>query len=109
MAHQPHPSGGLIVSELVQHDPDFANLVTEFVDGLGTRLQKLEQAARSSDLHQLRTSAHQLKGAAGGYGYPLLTEVAARLEQQAATEALDECATTVKELKNLISRVVVSD
>jgi len=96
-----------IASELVKTDPDFEDLVSDFVQGLSVRLATLQQAARGADFALLRTAAHQLKGAAGGYGYPQLTEVAGRLEQHAISQALHECQNSLSELGRLISRVVV--
>ena len=101
MNNQPIPS------ELVQQDPDFADLVEEFVDGLTARLETMEQAAQQHNFENVRTCAHQLKGSAGGYGYPCLTEKAGELEQHAVAEALGERTRSIDELRDLISRVVV--
>ncbi len=102
-----NPENTPIPSDLVKEDPDFEDLVCDFVSGLSHRLSTLERAARESDFVLLRSTAHQLKGAAGGYGYPQLTQVAGRLEEQAISQQLQDCQTSLDELQNLISRVVV--
>jgi HPt (histidine-containing phosphotransfer) domain-containing protein len=63
-----------------QDDPDMMEIVREFVSELPERAVALEECVESGDLAKLQTLAHQLKGAGGGYGFPQITEAAARLE-----------------------------
>lgn len=95
-----------IGSELISEDASFADIVMQFVDGLGERLNKMEQAMSAADFESLRVAAHQLKGSGGGYGYPILTERAASLERQAKSKSLDACQTTLDELKQICNRIV---
>ena len=71
-----------IVSELAS-DPDMVELVELFVQELPSRAAALETCLAQHDYEQLVRLAHQLKGAAGGYGFPTITEKAAVVEQQA--------------------------
>lgn len=96
-----------IGSELVNEDASFADLVIHFVDGLGTRLNAMEDAIREADFEALRVAAHQLKGSGGGYGYPVLTERAAAIEHCAKSQELMDCQKAVNELKEICERVVV--
>ena len=98
-----------IGSELVREDESFAEIVRQFVDGLGDRIQAMENAVGTADFEALRVSAHQLKGCGGGYGYPILTQRAAVLERLAISRASGECAAAVEELKRIAARVVVDD
>ena len=97
-----------ISSELLREDPSYADIVVQFVEGLSDRLATMEEALSTSDFNALRVAAHQLKGSGGGYGYPLLTERAAELEQHARESLADNCAKELEELKQLCARVVVS-
>ena len=99
---------GAIGSELVGEDAAFTGMVTRFVAGLGERVERMEGAIRAADFDALRTSAHQLKGSGGGYGYPILTARAAQLEKHARNHALDHCAEALAELKDICRRVVVA-
>lgn len=94
-----------IGSELVREDASFADLVLEFVDGLGERLTTMEDALREANFDALRVAAHQLKGSGGGYGYPILTEKAFELEKNATAKELDACHDLVADLKALCVRV----
>ncbi|MFQ5414019.1 MAG: Hpt domain-containing protein [Phycisphaerae bacterium] len=107
MPEEPSTPQDPISSDLVREDASFADIVEEFVNGLDDRLKNMEQAVRASDFEALRSAAHQLKGSGGGYGYPVLTEHAARLEQQAKANLVDECFDQLAVLKDLVSRVVV--
>jgi DNA-binding response OmpR family regulator len=54
--------------------PGTAKLVERFVAGLPQRVAALQAALSSGDLAQLKTLAHQLKGAAGGYGFTPISQ-----------------------------------
>lgn len=97
-----------IGSELVQEDASFADIVAQFVEGLSNRLTRIEEAINTADFESLRTAAHQLKGSGGGYGYPTVSEAAAKIEREAKARALDECVESFEQLKQLCERVVVS-
>jgi signal transduction histidine kinase/CheY-like chemotaxis protein/HPt (histidine-containing phosphotransfer) domain-containing protein len=58
-------------------DPDMIDVIRRFVTTLPERVAAM-QAAEGAALQRL---AHQLKGAAGGYGFPAITDAAARLEK----------------------------
>lgn len=96
-----------IGSELLRDDASLEDVVLAFVDGLKDRISVMEAAASEGDFETLRSSAHQLKGSGGGYGYPVLTEKAATLEQEAKAQATDECVAALDELKGLCGRIVV--
>ena len=74
-------SGSLepLISEFAG-DPDMDELVEFFTGEMQDRINALRSAWEASDHDQLRGLAHQLKGAAGGYGFPTITETAAELE-----------------------------
>ena len=96
-----------IVSELVQEDASFADIVLQFVEGLSDRISTMEDALRAADFEALRGAAHQLKGSGGGYGYPVLTQCAAELERNAKSHSFEDCAQHLDGLKQVCSRVVV--
>ena len=97
----------MLISDLAD-DPDLADLVEEFVAELPARVQALEQACADADLDALARLAHQLKGSAGGYGFPSITEVAAELEQRAkATEGIDAVTDALRQLVHLCRSATV--
>ena len=94
----------MLVSDLAD-DPDLAELIEEFVGELPARIQALEQACAAEDADALARLAHQLKGSAGGYGFPSITEVAAELEARAKSqESLDGLRDAVQQVADLCRR-----
>jgi HPt (histidine-containing phosphotransfer) domain-containing protein len=62
-------------------DPDMLAIVALFINELPQRLALMHAALAAANMEQLRILAHQLKGAAGGYGFPKLGEAAALVDQ----------------------------
>ena len=101
---QDSPHNREIVSKLAD-DPDMADIVKLFVDELPGRLKAIEDSLTQQDFDALVRLAHQLKGAAGGYGFPQITDAAKALEESAqATQDLDRLNTEVRELGDLCQR-----
>jgi len=63
------------------NDPDFRELLTEFVSNMPDRIQAILEAERTGDRDALRRYVHQLKGSCGGYGFSGLTDDASVLER----------------------------
>jgi len=77
---QPNPGQQPILSEFA-NEPDMADLVNSFVAELPEKVQAFRAAYESEDLTALAVLAHRLKGAAGGYGFSVVTHAAAELEK----------------------------
>ena len=70
-------------------DPDMLEIIEMFVDGLSERIDSILTAFEDRNFTTVSGIAHQLKGAAGGYGYPTLSELAFDVEQLAKQNAED--------------------
>lgn len=85
-------------------DPDLAEIVEMFVDEMPDRVAAIAEAWTSGDLEHLGRLAHQLKGAAGSYGFDEVTPYAAALERTArGGGAEEEIAQATEELISLCS------
>jgi HPt (histidine-containing phosphotransfer) domain-containing protein len=71
------------VSEFAD-DPDMIELVELFVAGIPAQIARLDAARAAGDPDGVRRLAHQIKGAAGGYGFPTITDAAGVLEATTA-------------------------
>ncbi|GIW74263.1 MAG: hypothetical protein KatS3mg103_0785 [Phycisphaerales bacterium] len=69
------------IFSVFEHDPDMAEIVAMFVEEMPQRMADLHAAVEAGDVQAATRLAHQLKGAAGGYGFDVLGEVAAATEQ----------------------------
>jgi len=78
------PAGAAPLVSALAADAEIARLLDGFVGRLPERLGAMERALGTRDLVGLADLAHQLKGAATGYGFPTITEAAAELEAVAA-------------------------
>jgi len=101
---EPEPVADRLVSELAG-DPDMAELVAMYISEMPTRVEAIEQASAEEDLDTLATLLHQLKGSAGGYGFPSITEAAREAEELAkAGTAVPQLVASVETLTNLCRR-----
>jgi HPt (histidine-containing phosphotransfer) domain-containing protein len=67
-------------SDPIHSDPEFAELIEYFRGELPDRVRALEASAAGGDLQTLERLAHQLKGAAPGFGFTDVGDAARRLE-----------------------------
>jgi len=62
------------------NDPEDAELIQYFLSELPNRVESIIEAMSADDLEELRRIAHQLKGAAPGFGFPQIGSAASKLE-----------------------------
>lgn len=87
-------------------DPELGDIVEMFVDEMPERVASLLDQLDKSDWESLRRTAHQLKGAAGSYGFDPVTPCAARVEAAVRDGEPEERIRAVcKELAELCSRL----
>jgi CheY-like chemotaxis protein len=99
-------SAHAIRSEFAE-DPEMVELVKRFVHSMPACTAALRAAAEGVGATPLVDLVHQLKGAAGGYGFGVITTAAARLEQVLREPQADRerGATLLDDLVGLCSRV----
>jgi HPt (histidine-containing phosphotransfer) domain-containing protein len=90
-----------LVSQLLLEDGDLRDIVEEFVEGLNTRLDELRQAHQKLDFDRLTLLAHRLKGAAGSYGYPEISQLCANMETRFREHQADDFARWLTQLSQL--------
>ena len=95
------------IRSIYENDPDMLEIVREFAAELPARANELEGTLASGDLKALKTLAHQLKGAGGGYGFDPITATAAALEhalKEGESEAVikERCALLCETLRAVV-------
>jgi HPt (histidine-containing phosphotransfer) domain-containing protein len=80
-------------------EPDMAELLALFVSELPQRLVDIRQAAQGHNWQEVRRLAHQLRGAGGSYGFPLMTIAAGKVETIAQEQA------SIKELRTALDQL----
>ena len=63
-------------------DPDLNDIVEMFVAEMPERIARLLEHYQAGNREELTRCAHQLKGAAGSYGFDPITSCAAELEAE---------------------------
>jgi HPt (histidine-containing phosphotransfer) domain-containing protein len=103
MSSKPEPSKAMkLVSQLLLEDADLRDIVEEFVAGLTVRMDELRAAHQRMDWDELAMLAHRLKGAAGSYGYPDISQLCAEMELAFRAHQADSFATWLTELDDLL-------
>jgi HPt (histidine-containing phosphotransfer) domain-containing protein len=98
----PHPQAPPIISTFAA-DPEMRDLLEFFVGALPERVGAMESALAEARLRDLQRLAHQIKGAAGGYGYPILGQAAAALEGSLKAKEQPPIEKIQREVGELIS------
>ena len=87
-------------------DPDFGDIVEMFAKEMPGRVETMLDCLNREDWEGLRRNAHQLKGAAGSYGFEPLSPCANRVEYAIKNgEPQQRIREAVMELVDLCSRV----
>lgn len=87
-------------------DADLAEIVELFVDEMPDRVAFIRDCYQADNWNELGRAAHQLKGAAGSYGFHQLTAPAAGLESAVREHQGPEAiAQAIKVLENACGRV----
>jgi PAS domain S-box-containing protein len=93
-----------IHSRLPADDPEFCQIVDEFLDRLRQQLDAMQKALSAEDLRQLAAAAHWLKGSGGTAGFDAFTKPATELERLAKESQIERIAPALAELQKLAGR-----
>lgn len=89
-------------------DPDLREIVEMFVEEMPDRIAGLLDRTNAADWEGVRRVAHQLKGAAGSYGFEPITQLAAGVEDAVReSRPEDEIRRLVQDLVGLCDRAQI--
>jgi HPt (histidine-containing phosphotransfer) domain-containing protein len=87
-------------------DPDLVEIVALFVDEMPARISAIATLLADGNWDDLRRAAHQLKGSAGSYGFPAISPLAAKVEDDVRNGQPEEAIrAAVDDLLGLCDRV----
>ena len=75
-----------IISNLTDDDDEMLELVEMFVGELPDRIAAIDNAIEKQDLAEVGRLSHQLKGSAGCYGFPTITDAAMLLNSRVTAD-----------------------
>lgn len=94
-----------LTSLLLEQEPGFADLVMNFIHRLPQIISEIEEAYTQTDWPQLKQLLHKLKGIAGSYGYPQISETAAHMEFELAKKNKNGLPVMLNELNSVADRI----
>lgn len=96
-----------IRSTLAEDDPELIDLINRFVEKYPSLVGRIAGLLEAGEWEKLKKEVHDLKGVGGGYGFPRVSELAAKAEFAIAKQNYAEAQTIVQELDRLKSRLTV--
>jgi len=100
------PEAEPLVSSLPADDPDFREIIGEFIEIFHQKLSAMEEALAREDLDDLAALAHWLKGSGGTAGFDTLTLSAKRIEKLAKQHQRAPLEGALQDLRELAARIV---
>ncbi|WP_432798598.1 Hpt domain-containing protein [Poriferisphaera sp. WC338] len=98
--------GKKLYSTLPMKDAEARELVAFFVQEMRGHIEALQRGLDRLDFELLKTHAHQLRGAGGGYGFALVSEYGERLEMLIRCDcSVDEIVGAAEALLDVCRRV----
>lgn len=98
-----------IRSTLPVDDPEFVEIILEFLERLPAEVRRMEAALADSEFEQLADQAHWLKGTGGTAGFMSLMPIAQSLFEAAAARQFDEASKQLKLVHETIQLIVPPD
>ncbi len=98
-----------IYSSLPMDEPEFREIVMEFVPLLKQKIQLMKNAEANRQLDELAKLAHWLKGSGGTVGFSEMYEPALALELAAKEKRFNEIRRLIDELDSLSEAIVVPE
>lgn len=94
-----------ISSSLLDEDPEFIDLVMKFINSLPGIVKKIRDAEARGDWPKLKFLMHDLKSVGGGYGYPQVGQLAARIEFELVQNRYEALPALLTHLDSLCDRI----
>ena len=105
MITEPNRSAENVITVYI--DQALEEIVPGFLENRRRDVQTLETALRESNLEQIKTIGHRMKGDGGGYGFDAISVIGAALEQAAPREDRSAIRRHIAELIDFLARVTV--
>lgn len=94
-----------IYSALLQEEPSFEDLLYNFMDSLRKMEEQIKHTFRNNEFYALAQVVHDLKGTAGGFGYPDLTRIAQSIETSLKEKNRDSTEILLQEMEVMCQRI----
>lgn len=98
-----------LYSTVLGEEEDYKDLIDAFISNLVSTKKNLQKFSQEENWKELSMMIHQLKGLGGGYGFPDITEISAKIEFQLANKNYAEVKNLLHNLYNIFDRIIVGN
>ena len=95
----------VIISGILDQEPELLDLVCSFVDKLPDMLSKLNRLAHDKSWGELSALIHDLKGLGGSFGYPDISRLAGEIEKCVKEQPCEQLPDMLDNLQDVVTRV----
>lgn len=103
----PSGEGEPIYSTLPMDDPEFREIVVDFLDRLGARLDDMHDAVQTGDWSEAASIAHWLRGTAGTVGIGHFGTPTRAMEKFAEAGDGASCGLVMQDIRSIANRICV--
>jgi len=96
----------IITSSLLAKEPHLIDLIDKFILRLPELIYSINTAYKNEEKEQFLSAVHQLKGAGGGYGYDILTELCTKVEEQSKSSKEDNVYSLLNEFDTVAQQIL---
>jgi CheY-like chemotaxis protein len=94
-----------IYSTLLDEEPDLIAILRDYPIYLKRFQQQLAESYHSGDLARFNRFLHDLKGTAGSYGYPQLSQLAVQMETHIKQQEMSKISILIDDLNDMCTRI----
>ena len=92
---------------VVQVDPDLEDLIPGFLKNRTLEVEKLRSEIDKNNFENIASMGHSIKGVGGGYGFELMSELGANIEDAAKQSNVEAIRENIDRLDDYLKRVEV--
>jgi signal transduction histidine kinase/CheY-like chemotaxis protein len=90
-------------------DEDMRDVVPAYLEKRKTEIALYRKALAENDLKSIAALAHKMKGTGAGYGFPVLTEMGASIEQSAKQNRPQDLAAQIEALEGYLNKIEIEE
>lgn len=90
---------------IVNVDPDLEDLIPGFLNNRAKDVETIGALLEKGDLDAIRILGHSMKGAGGGYGFDMITEIGGKIEDASVAGDVAVIREANAELADYLARV----
>lgn len=92
---------------IVKVDSDLEDIIPGFLQNRQSDIEAILEALDKDDYESIRILGHNMKGAGGGYGFEVITDIGSAIEQAAKNNDADEIKRSLDELSTYLEQIEI--